>query len=568
MAYTSRIPPDWMQSGYRLLQHDIAEIQDRGELDEWNASTLSQAQIEWRLEAYKQSLIDSEIQFRQAGRKPGSQGPTSLAATAARKVVETLEMSDDLATEIKTVARSLDAHSIKAIVQDVRTSYRVIKAFQTLPPGYGHANASEVAKGLTNLDDAILANERYLRSRGPERNKDGVGLLSLEHLDFVVSNDRSFDSDTASSNFRTIIRKDPPKGGFEFLDAARARRLDIHPSTESFAATFHRLTKDILKGLDWSNIFIAGGSVLATLLHVDPSRDDDPGATDSDLDVYIYGLGPKEANEKVNDIYETWSSNLPEVKEKIVVKNSKTINFLADYPNRRIQIVLKLVASPTSVLLNFDLDACALGFNGTDVLMLPRCARALETGYNVFTMDLIWGHHLGDRRASQEIRIFKYASRGFGMRMLPSYIKTIESDFELPKLEMPHYLTPEHPRKPNGPEPGLKSLKRIAFLAQDTVTRFYFGPTEMTKKPDWEDDDEFWEAEYKTLRAEADKLRRRNIAAKQQGQATTPTRLDLSELDSIKGSQALPGFRRIISCFEIWMRHCEAWRLDYEGFAE
>jgi len=36
--------------------------------------------------------------------------------------------------------------------------------------------------------------------------------------------------------------------------------------------------------------------------------------------------------------------------------------------------------------------------------MLPRCARALETGYTAFTMDLVYGHHLGDRRATQEMR--------------------------------------------------------------------------------------------------------------------------------------------------------------------
>lgn len=63
-----------------------------------------------------------------------------------------------------------------------------------------------------------------------------------------------------------------------------------------------------------------------------------------------------------------------------------------------------MVASAAEVLLNFDLDPCAICWNGKEVLMLPRAARALETGYTVFTMDLVHGHHLGDRRATQEVR--------------------------------------------------------------------------------------------------------------------------------------------------------------------
>ena len=56
-----------------------------------------------------------------------------------------------------------------------------------------------------------------------------------------------------------------------------------------------------------------------------------------------------------------------------------------------LQIVLNLSKTVADVLLNFDLDQCAMGFNGTPVLMLPRCARALETGYTVFCSDLVCG---------------------------------------------------------------------------------------------------------------------------------------------------------------------------------
>lgn len=130
---------------------------------------------------------------------------------------------------------------------------------------------------------------------------------------------------------------------------------------------------------------------LNILLCTDPSMDDT--FAESDLDIYIYGLNPSQANEKIKHIYNVWSTNVGEksVRAGICVKNAKTVNFLGEFPDRRIQIVLKIIKSPIEVLLNFDLDPCAVGFDGTRVLMLPRAARALETGYTTFTMHLVHG---------------------------------------------------------------------------------------------------------------------------------------------------------------------------------
>ena len=150
-----------------------------------------------------------------------------------------------------------------------------------------------------------------------------------------------------------------------------------------------------------------------------------------------------------------------------MVKNAKTITLLPTYPNRRLQIVLKLCRSPTDILLNFDLDICAVGFNGSDVMMLPRCARAIETGYSVFTMDLVWGYYLGDRRASQESRIFKYADRGYGLRILPSYAKCLEDPL---RGEQVPTLVDFDPGC-GWEEPGLKTLKRIETVARSLVRR-------------------------------------------------------------------------------------------------
>jgi hypothetical protein len=145
------------------------------------------------------------------------------------------------------------------------------------------------------------------------------------------------------------------------------------------------MSDGLLKNLNWSNVFVAGGIVLGTLLSVDstdgqPHRD--PRWNSSDIDVYIYGLSPNEANEKVKHIFETFCANLPSGSETLVVRNCTTITFYARYPLRRIQIVLKLVESPKTVLLNFDLDICAMGWDGATLWMLPRTARALESTYS------------------------------------------------------------------------------------------------------------------------------------------------------------------------------------------
>ena len=97
-----------------------------------------------------------------------------------------------------------------------------------------------------------------------------------------------------------------------------------------------------------------------------------------------------------------WARNLPEESiSRLILKNVKIIELLAEYPLRHFQIILKLPSTRLDILLNFDLDACALAFDGTNIFMLPRCARALETDYNVFIMNLVWGHHLGYRRESR-----------------------------------------------------------------------------------------------------------------------------------------------------------------------
>lgn len=111
------------------------------------------------------------------------------------------------------------------------------------------------------------------------------------------------------------------------MDLKRTDTLDIQASIGDFEATFSVLTDGLLRGLDWSNIFVAGGMPLSALLCTDAPKDAEKYAN-SDIDLYIYGLDPVEANSKVEHIYDVWLSNLPDASAGHVLRNSRTITYV------------------------------------------------------------------------------------------------------------------------------------------------------------------------------------------------------------------------------------------------
>ncbi|KAJ7128820.1 hypothetical protein C8R43DRAFT_1210328 [Mycena crocata] len=276
----------------------------------------------------------------------------------------------------------------------------------------------------------ILAHEKYLG------DQERLGCDWRHSLVMPGNADAVFPMSTTTGTSRTIGRPtDLP--GYAILDAQRPSTVDIQPSTAAFTRAFDRMTDGLLKSLDCNNVFVAGGIVLGALLAVDAPagqlRLSDHWKS-SDIDIYLYGRGPKEANAKLQQIFAAFRANLPPHTPAFVVRNSKTITFYSRYPLRRVQIVLKLVKSPRAVLLNFDLDVCAMGWDGKEVWMLPRAARALETGYTVFTVNMIQGHYLSERRATQEQRVFKYANKVHAM----TFKKRTSESFSLPGLRYSH----------------------------------------------------------------------------------------------------------------------------------
>ncbi|KAK0542677.1 hypothetical protein OC845_006500 [Tilletia horrida] len=300
------------------------------------------------------------------------------------------------------------------------------------------------------IDEWIIRNEKYMRARlilDAPSAESGLVRQADEDIDLLgIDNDSShwqhymvglgrdgpqiFGS---SGNPEGAIAIDRPikaeLPGLLILDELRQSRIKIN-TLASFIRRFDAMTAGILKGLDWTNVIVAGGLPLAVLTSV--TNEQAEQYQGSDIDLYLHGLNAKQATAKLQEIEKIYSANLPiddktgENIEFAVIRNSQTVTFVPErYSSRRVQVILKLCANPMAVLLNFDLDQVGLAYDGTEVYMLPRTARAIITSYTVFTMDLIHGSFLSSRKATQDQRVFKYASRGFGLRFLPSYIEAL-----------------------------------------------------------------------------------------------------------------------------------------------
>lgn len=185
--------------------------------------------------------------------------------------------------------------------------------------------------------------------------EDEAGDWKRGLVDWDLHSDLTFDPplQLRTSGAKVVMRQSKPSG-YTFLDDLRDKSVSVQPDTSAFRTAFESITDGLLNGLDWSNVFVAGGIVLSTFLAVTPNQY--KKYRNSDIDVYIHGLAPVEANAKVQHLFDVWKSNLPaEARDNVlVVRNSRTITFFSQYPLKRLQIVLKLVKHPKEVLLNFD----------------------------------------------------------------------------------------------------------------------------------------------------------------------------------------------------------------------
>eukprot|EP00004_Rigifila_ramosa_P006668 TRINITY_DN1758_c0_g1_i12.p1 TRINITY_DN1758_c0_g1~~TRINITY_DN1758_c0_g1_i12.p1 ORF type:complete len:903 (+),score=178.72 TRINITY_DN1758_c0_g1_i12:636-3344(+) len=219
-------------------------------------------------------------------------------------------------------------------------------------------------------------------------------------------------------------------------------QLAVCESLEVFRHNWDLFTCGLLRGLNWRNVFAAGGCVLACLKRGvmesqpfkdwlnqrttgaenqrrPPTRFFSPAAQtpqqphhadflNSDVDLFVHARTQAEATQTLRHIYETVKANSKTSKTLRVIRTKYAVTILGEWPHsRHIQIVLRLYKSPAEVLMGFDIDACCVGFDGESVWTLDRCRRALTKQYNLVD--------LTRRSLTYESRLFKYSKRGFSV---------------------------------------------------------------------------------------------------------------------------------------------------------
>ena len=199
---------------------------------------------------------------------------------------------------------------------------------------------------------------------------------------------------------------------------------DLSHFRQNFKLDHYEESLGVLKRLEpllvSRGIFIAGGSVLRALTSnssgVQTRRGRFLGDV-GDIDVFLCSKDPGVAGAYCAAVFEavTRDHDFEVVVRKGVVdimvrpKHARLLGW-SDDTVLKVQLVLQLYESPAEVLLGFDVDACCLGFDGTEVWALPRAIHALRYGTNI--VDPLRSK---EGRARYEYRLVKYALRGYSI---------------------------------------------------------------------------------------------------------------------------------------------------------
>ena len=380
--------------------------------------------------------------------------PPTLTSLAIESMIRFLNSSEDLKNIAPEIFHSLEGNTFRELLMSPRIRYPVLRACIDAA-----SDDTDEGHGLIDVDDAILANERYIRSRG-EQDKDDTYLLTLEDLSKLLTIAPCVDG------IGVLSRRNLPKGGLEVLNSTMDESVRLHTDNARFANSLKEKTDKELRGLDWENVLMASDVILDNLLvkrgTYEPEQNDynDP----KPLDLYLYGLDAEEANEKVGAIYDVWASNLTRPEQpRLVVKDGVNISFVAHAHQRPIRIRLQLYTSVTEALS--DLESCAIGFDGSRIVMLPRCARMLETGYIALNADYLWHCRYGDRLAKVH-RLHQLVGLGFGLRVSASLVRSLAEEGEPVNAALEQTLL-QMLEKPEGHEPFFALLSEPYRIARD-----------------------------------------------------------------------------------------------------
>jgi hypothetical protein len=192
------------------------------------------------------------------------------------------------------------------------------------------------------------------------------------------------------------------RGQMQKADHPRKRSI---ASYNKFVAHWQMCSHGQFEGVDMSNIFIAGGSVLSCMLP--ECSYENLGA--SDIDCFVYGLSPEQATTRVLEVVEAICNRRAEIKARfmrspfdpknspyvvkafrkvanpglltappVLAKSLHALTLAGDEIFRPVQFIMRAYRSPAEVLLGFDVDCCAVGLSLGDCRPAPAPAPALK----------------------------------------------------------------------------------------------------------------------------------------------------------------------------------------------
>ncbi|KAI0263726.1 hypothetical protein BC834DRAFT_290264 [Gloeopeniophorella convolvens] len=260
-----------------------------------------------------------------------------------------------------------------------------------------------------SLDDEAELRKLFATDKGNARLKDiHVGLVDVFAApgDVRVTRERIFKDEAERDAQHVMVLPDSMR--------RREGSPAIVEDFEAFKKNWGVFTENSLSMLtDWNNVVAAGGSVQACLMPLPKSATaskkamrkfyHDTTFPSSDIDLFLYGMTPAEAERKIISIYEAVRDSVPW--DVTCVRTKHTVSIHSQYPYRCVQIVLRLYSSPAEILAGFDVDAPCCAFDGDHVWANPRAIVAMMRQSNTVDMTR--------RSPSYEVRLAKYSARGF-----------------------------------------------------------------------------------------------------------------------------------------------------------
>ncbi|THH16522.1 hypothetical protein EW146_g4129 [Bondarzewia mesenterica] len=196
---------------------------------------------------------------------------------------------------------------------------------------------------------------------------------------------------------RTVLDERDREACYVFTLPDSFRRKEGSPSIVASIADFKEawavFTECTLSRLaDWNNVIAAGSCVLACLspvldeaVHVGSKTwFHDISYRSTDVELFLWGLTPEEAQNKIIAIYKAVKSTVKS--DAICIRTKNFVSIHLNYPRRCIRFPLRLFSSPAEILASFSVDSTCCAYDGNRVWASPRAIIAIMRQCN--TVDL------------------------------------------------------------------------------------------------------------------------------------------------------------------------------------